>query len=332
MDLEILIIHLNGKEVLRNCLKSIFKDNSKAKVRLLFNNTTDDSLKVLNEFPKVEHHISNERLGFAQASNVLAKKSKAKYVIFLNNDVVVEKNWANELLKTIKKNKKCIAVQSKIRSYYKRSYFEYAGAAGGFVDKYAYPFCRGRIFGDIEKDNGQYDDERRVFWGCGVSLLVDRKYFIDSGMFDESFFMYAEELDFCWRANNSGKEIWYSPKSVIYHIGSFSVNKEKINFKKEYLISRNHFICLIKNNTFPELIPLVAGKLFLEIISLIRFPLSRGIPFLLSIPSVFYHLIFSRHHNLNKKVIKSNSLPLIYQKSIAIEHFLKHKKKYSDLS
>jgi GT2 family glycosyltransferase len=331
-DVEVLIIHLNGGEVILNCLRSIFKDDKNANVRLLFNKTTDNSIHLVkNQFKQVKIHFSKERIGFAKASNILAKKSKSKYVLFLNNDVVVSKNWAFELINTIKRRKNCIGVQSKIKSFYRKDYFEYAGAAGGFMDKYGYPFCRGRIFGTVEKDIGQYNDEIRVFWGCGVSLLVERKEFVRLEGFDESFFMYAEELDFCWRTNNNGKEIWYSPKSIIYHIGSFSVNAEKINFKKEYLISKNHFICLIKNSKFPDLIFLLIGKFFLEILSMIRFPMKRGIPFLMSLPSIIYYFIFLKMGMLSKKFITSNK-HLIYQKSIALDYFINHKKTFKSLN
>lgn len=326
-ETEILIIHLNGEEVIFNCLNSIYKDDKNSKVKVLFNNTTDNSIQLIKKnYPKTEIYTTKERLGFAEASNYLAKKSRAKYIIFLNNDAVVEKDWKKELVKTIKRNEGCIAVQSKIRSYYKREYFENAGAAGGFIDKYGYPFCRGRIFETVEKDKGQYNDERRIFWGCGVSLLVERKTFMNLGMFDESFFMYAEELDFCWRANNKGKEIWYSPKSVVYHIGSFSVNKEKINFKKEYLISRNHIICLIKNTSFHSNLRVIFGKLGLEMISLMRFPIRRGIPFLFSIPSVFYYLITHKR----EKITHKNNM-VIYPRSIALDHFIGNKKTFKEL-
>ena len=332
-SVEILIIHLNGEEIIVNCLESIFKDNLKSKVRVLFNKTEDNSIKLVkNKFPKVKYYVSEKRIGFAEASNFLAKKSKSRYIIFLNNDVVVSKNWTSELLKTIKRNKNCVAVQSKIKSFYNKSYFEYAGAGGGFIDKYGYPFCRGRIFESIEKDIGQYNDEIRVFWACGVSLLVNREYFIKSGMFDESFFMYAEELDFCWRANNSGKEIWYSPKSIIFHIGSFSVKREKINFKKEYLISRNHLISLIKHNTLFELWFLLPIRVFLEIISSIRFPLKRGLPFFASLPSIIYYSIFKRKNNLIKKNNGSGYNHLVYPRSIALDHFINNKKTFKSLN
>ncbi len=330
-ELEILIIHLNGEKVIDNCLNSIYKDDKRANVSLLFNQTTDNSIEfVKKKYPDAKIHITDKRMGFAEASNYLVKNSKSKYTIFLNNDTIVGKGWKSELLKTLKKNKKCIAVQSKIRSYYQKDYFENAGAAGGFIDKYGYPFCRGRIFESVEKDNGQYNDEIRVFWGCGVSLLVDRKEFVKLGMFDESFFMYAEELDFCWRANNNGKEIWYSPKSVIYHMGSFSVKEEKINFKKEYLISRNHYLSLMKNNPFPARLGLLLGKTMLELISLARFPIKRGLPFLISFPYTLYYLV-SKHKNMHHDKLREDVKKMIYPRSIALDHFIQNKKTFKEL-
>ncbi|MSS74077.1 glycosyltransferase family 2 protein [Candidatus Pacearchaeota archaeon] len=332
-ELEILIIHLNGTEVIINCLKSIFADDASAKVTILFNATTDKSIEVVGKkFPQVKFYITHERLGFAQASNFLAMQSKAKQIIFLNNDLIVSKNWANEMIKTLKAHSKCIGVQSKVKSFYNRNYFENAGAAGGFIDKYGYPFCRGRIFDNVEKDKGQYDDETRIFWGCGVSFLVNRDEFIKRGMFDEKFFMYAEELDFCWRTNNQGMEIWYSPKSVVYHMGSFSVNYEKINFKKEYYITRNHILAFLKNYSMFNILKLLPTRLMLELISALRFPLKRGIPFVLSLPNIIYYFI-QRKNIIKSKLFseKSNLNNLIYPQSIAMEYFIKHKKTFKDL-
>jgi len=330
--IEILIIHLNGEEIIIGCLKSIFNDYKNANVRILFNKTEDKSIELVRkEFKRVKIHVSDKRIGFAEASNFLVKKSNSKYVIFLNNDTIVSKDWSNELIKTLERHKNCVAVQSKIRSFYERDKFENAGAAGGFVDKYGYPFCRGRIFSYVEKDKGQYDDERRIFWGCGVSLLVNRKEFIKLGMFDEKFFMYAEELDFCWRANNRGRQVWFSPKSVIYHMGSFSVKKEKINFKKEYLISRNHYLALIKNNPLPSSLKLLFGKTMLELISLVRFPIRRGLSFILSLPYWVYYLI-SKHNSLHHHKIKENVKEIIYQRSIALDHFIGNKKTFKELN
>ncbi len=334
---EILIIHLNGKEVLDNCIKSIYEDNRNAKVRVLFNNTTDGSDSfIIKKYASIIHHSSSKTLGFAEASNFLAKKAKSRNIIFLNNDTIVGKNWLKELEKTMKRHKSCIAVQPKVKSYFKRENFEYAGAAGGFIDKYGFPFCRGRIFNTIEKDKNQYNEESKIFWACGVCMLVNREFFIKSGGFDESLYMYAEEIDFCWRANVSGKEIWYSPKSSIYHIGSFSVRKEKINRKKEHLITRNHLIIFLKNHKLSSLFFLFPIRLILELVATLRFPKKKAISLVFSLFSVPYYFLSG---GLEKRRIVQNSRKsnfseinkLIYQKSIALDYFLKRKQTFKEL-
>ncbi|MDO8563646.1 MAG: glycosyltransferase family 2 protein [Nanoarchaeota archaeon] len=334
---DILIIHLNGEKVIEECLTSIFSDNKTASVHILFNNTKDNSINLVkNKFPKVKLHYTKKTIGFAEASNLLAKKATSKYIVFLNNDVIVEKNWLSEMLATMKKNKNCIAVQPKIRSYFQRDCFEYAGAAGGFIDKYGYPFCRGRIFNSIEKDKGQYNDSIRIFWACGVCILTDKEFFLKSKGFDESLFMYAEELDFCWRANILGKQIWYSPKSIIYHIGSFSVNKEKLNLKKEYLITRNHLLVFLKNYSNLSLLKLLPMRILLEIIAALRFPVKKAIPLIRSIFSIPFILLGSfsknRHEIQSKRKVSDKEYSsIVYDGSVALDHFLKGKKTFKDL-
>lgn len=334
---DILIIHLNGEKIIDECLSSIYSDNKKASVHILFNNTQDNSVNLVKDkFPRANRHFTKKTIGFAEASNLLAKKAKSKYIVFLNNDVVVEKNWLSEMLTTIKSNKNCIAVQPKIRSYYQRDCFEYAGAAGGFIDKYGYPFCRGRIFNSIEKDNHQYDDSIRVFWACGVCILTDKNFFLKSRGFDESLFMYAEELDFCWRANIFGKEIWYCPKSVIYHIGSFSVNKEKINLKKEYLITRNHLLVFLKNYSLLNIVKLLPMRILLELIAAVRFPKKKAIPFIRSLFSIPFIIMGNFRKDRifiqsKRKISDEQYRKLMYDGSIALDYFLKSKKTFKDL-
>lgn len=334
---DILIIHINGEKIIKDCLYSIYKDNKNASVILYLTGTTDNSEEIVRKnFEKVKIFKSDKVLGFAEASNFLVRKSKSKYVVFLNNDTTVEKDFIINMLKTLKKHKNCVAIQPKVKSLMQKDYFEYAGAAGGFIDKYGFPFCRGRIFNLIEKDNNQYDDEVRIFWACGVCMFVDRKFFIETGGFDESLFMYAEELDFCSRSNILGKEIWYSPKAVIYHIGSFSVNNQKINFKKEYLITRNHLIVFIRNHSNLSLIKLLPFRILLELIAAVRFAKKKSLAFILSLFSVPYHFIIEGHTKREqiqrlRKVSDEEISHLVYNKSIALEHFLNGKKTFKEL-
>lgn len=334
---NILIIHINGEDVIKNCLSSIYKDNKNASVLLYLTGTSDNSEDIVRKnFPKVKIFKNKSIRGFAEASNFLIKKSNAKYAVFLNNDTIVEKNFISNMLATIKRHENCVAVQPKVKSLKQKQHFEYAGAAGGFIDKYGFPFCRGRIFNSIEKDTKQYDDEIRTFWACGVCMLVNRNFFIASGGFDESLFMYAEELDFCSRANILGKEIWYSPKSTIYHIGSFSVNQEKTNFKKEYLITRNHLIVFIRNYSVLSLIKFLPFRIILELIAAVRFARKKSLALLLSLFSVPYHFITEGHTKRKqiqslRKISDKSLSHLVYNKSIALEHFLNGKKTFKEL-
>ncbi len=337
MKADILIVHINGIAVLEHCLSSIYKNTNNPPVYLLFNATSDNSpALVKRKFPKVKAFFSKKRLGFASASNFLAKKAKSENIVFLNNDTEVGKNWLSSLLSTMQHRKNCIAVQPKVKHFFNRKKFEYAGAAGGFIDKYGYPFCRGRMFGFIEEDKGQYNDEIRIFWGCGVCLLVNRKFFLKTEGFDESLHTYAEELDFCWRCNILGKEIWYSPKSVIYHMGSFSVKKEFISLRKEHLITRNHLLVLLKNYSLSTLLKVLPFRIVLEVIAAIRFFPHKTLAFLMSMLSVPY-LYFTEINRKRNRIQKQRRLsdvslmPLIASSSVALLHFLKGRNTFKEV-
>lgn len=334
---DILIVHVNGEEIIKNCLSSIYKNTSNFDIYLLFNGTKDNSERIVSDtFPKVKVFRSKNMVGFAQASNFLAKKAKSDYILFLNNDTEVSRGWLDNMRRTIKKRESCVACQPKIKSYYERNRFEYAGAAGGFIDKYGYPFCKGRIFDNTEVDKKQYDKEERIFWGCGVCLLVDRKFFNKLGMFDEDLFMYAEELDFCWRVNLYGKEIWYCPDAEIYHMGSFSIKKEKKNIKKDYLITRNHLILLFKNYSTLTLLKIMPFRLFLETIAAMRFFPLRTISLLrtlLELPFLFFKYRNKRRIIQSNRVIKDEEMSnMILQESIVLEYFINNKKIFKDLN
>lgn len=335
---DILIVHLNGEDVLRKCLKSVYKNTKHFTVNLLLNNSSDGSKAMVEkEFPEAIVSNSKKTLGFAEACNIMAKESKSENVVFLNNDVEVERGWLDALIETKNKHKNCVAVQSKVMSYYKRDEFEYAGAAGGLIDIYGYPFCRGRIFDTIEKDKGQYDNEMQIFWGCGVCLLVDRKFFINSGGFDEDFFMYAEELDFCWRVNLYAKEIWFSPKSKIYHMGSFTIKKQKLNLQKGYLLTRNHLLLLLKNYSALSLLRIASFRMLLEIIAAIRYFPVKTISLLRSlvaIPFIFAFKTFRKREEIQarRKISDEAIKKLMLDGSIVIDYFLKNKKTFKQIN
>lgn len=341
--IDILIIHLNGEAVLRNCINSIYKNSPQnINVFVLLNSIGDNSENMLKkDFSKVKIFKSEKRIGFAEGCNFLARKSNSDYIVFLNNDAFVEKGWLDELYNTMKRHPKCVACQPKIKSFFEKNKFEYAGAAGGYIDIYGFHFCRGRIFDSIEEDLRQYDDEKRIFWGCGVCLLVKKDFFIKNGMFDEDFFMYVEEADFCWRANLFDKEIWYSPKSVIYHIGSFSSknygkNKNLLNVRNDYYITRNHVLLLLKNYSLYSLIKILPLKFFLDFIAAIRFFPDKTFSFIKSyayLPWFYVKRIKKKRNFIQaKRVLKDKELSnMMFKKSIALSYFLRNKKRFSEI-
>ncbi|MBS3091788.1 glycosyltransferase family 2 protein [Candidatus Pacearchaeota archaeon] len=337
---DILIVHLNGEDIIKQCLGSIKKNTKDADIYLLLNNSQDKSENIVRKkFPKVKIYKTDKTIGFAESCNILAKEAKSRYLIFLNNDTIVGKNWLDEMIKTVEKHKNCVACQPKIKSFFHKEDFEYAGAAGGFIDRYGYPFCRGRIFNIIEKDKGQYNDEMRIFWGCGVCLLVNRNFFLKSGGFDEDFFMYAEELDFCWRTNLYSKEIWFAPKSEIYHIGSYTTKQSNLsikNAKKDYFITRNHLLALIKNYSFIELTKILPLRIFFEIVAAIRFAPIRTLSFakiFISMPWIYISKFHKKRSFIqkNRKASDNKLKSLISKKSIVVEHFLKGKDKFNEI-
>ncbi len=337
-ETSILIVHVNGEDILKECLSSVFKNSPKStRVFVLFNSTSDGSREMVKKnFPRVHFFSSEELLGFAEASNFLARKTSSPYLVFLNNDAVVGERWLTSLLRTLENHPRCAACQPKVRSYHSRENFEYAGAGGGFIDKYGYPFCRGRIFNSIEKDREQYDDEIRIFWASGVCLFIRREDFEDAGGFDEDFFMYAEEVDLCWRLNLFGKEVWYSPKSVIYHVGSYSVKKANFHSKKDYLIIRNHLFLLLKNYSWWSLVKILPFRILLEILSAIRFFPSWTLASLksfFSVPWIFFTKLRKKRKAIQKRrsVLDRELRSLMYLKSIALSHFIFHKKTFKEL-
>ncbi len=334
---NILIVHMNGEKVLDSCLKSLSKtDYTNYDIHLLLNSTTDNSEEVSKKH-NVKIHKSKINLGFAGGFNFLLEKTKnidAKYIASIGNDTEVEPNWLTELVNFAEKNKADIC-QSKIRALRDKKLFENAGASGGFMDTYGYPFCRGRIFSVIEEDSGQYDNPTRIFWACGVSALFRKELFNEIGKLDKDFFMYAEETDFNWRANLAGKKIYIVPSSVIYHWGGYSINKEKVSPLKEYYLHRNTLIMFFKNYSDETIRKLKYKRIFLEIISALTFPRKKLIPITKALYWISRNkkLIKQKHNEVQRlrKLRDDEFGDLILDGSIAFQHFYKGKNKFSEL-
>ena len=244
----VIILNWNGEKLLREYLPSVIEttDTSIADIIVADNGSTDSSVELLRkEFPQVKLLEFKENYGFAEGYNRAIKETNYPYTVLLNSDVATTQGWINTLFDYMEANPNVGACQPKIRAYTNKTYFEYAGAAGGFIDSNGYPYCRGRIFDTVEEDNGQYDEVIPVFWATGAALMVRSELYLGVGGLDKDFFAHMEEIDLCWRILLTGSEIMAVPQSVVYHLGGGSLPAS--NPRKTYLNFRNNLLMLHKN-------------------------------------------------------------------------------------
>jgi GT2 family glycosyltransferase len=270
MDIAVVILNWNGKKLLEQFLPSVVEFSKEATVYMADNASTDESIAfVKREFPTVKI-IQNEcNGGYAKGYNDALKELSESIFVLLNNDVEVTKNWLPPMLLAFKNDDALVAAQPKILDYNNTDYFEYAGAAGGYIDSLGYPYCRGRIFDVLEKDNGQYDDTKTIFWATGACLLVRRDAFIEIGGFDEDFFAHQEEIDLCWRLNSRGGVIKYIGTSKVFHAGGSTLTSS--NPKKTFYNFRNSLLLLVKNNKRLNIWWLLFMRLLLDGVAAIHF-------------------------------------------------------------
>lgn len=245
---SVVILNWNGAQMLRTFLPSVvkFTNVELADVYVADNGSTDNSVEVVRkEFPSVKLIEFTDNYGFAEGYNRALKLLDTEFVVLLNSDVEVTENWIEPILSFMEVNPDVAACQPKILSYNDKRKFEYAGASGGYIDKYGYPFCRGRIFDNLEVDNGQYDAPAEVFWASGAAMFVRRRLYIEAGGLDSRFFAHMEEIDLCWRFLSRGYNIMCIPDSRVYHVGGATLKKE--NPKKTYLNFRNNLLMMYKN-------------------------------------------------------------------------------------
>lgn len=277
--LAVAILNWNGKNWLEKFLPSVIRYSENAEIYVIDNLSTDDSVEFLkSQFPSVKIILNDKNYGFAGGYNEGLKKINAEYYCLLNSDVEVTENWISPVLELFEEHSEIAAIQPKVLSYHNPRLFEFAGAAGGLIDNLGYPYCRGRVFDDVEEDNGQYDDEKEIFWASGCCLFIRSKDFWDQKGFDERFFAHQEEIDLCWRLINSGKRIFYTGRSTIYHVGGGTLNKQSP--QKTYLNIRNNLSMMLKNLPFPKLIWLIFFRLCLDGVAGVYFGIRQGFPHL----------------------------------------------------
>ena len=266
-SVAVVILNYHGKTFLERFLPSV-KASTYAHLHIVVadNASTDDSLTFLRSaHPDVEILINKTNEGFAKGYNTALRQVKADIFVLLNSDVEVTPNWIEPIVALMVSDKSIAACQPKILDWNNRTKFEYAGAAGGWVDRYGYPFCRGRIFSHCETDHGQYDTVEPVFWASGAAMFIRAAVFHEMGGFDDFFFAHQEEIDLCWRMQLSGYRVFACPTSVVYHVGGGTLPQG--NPKKTFLNFRNNLIMLYKNYRADERIWKIPYRLGLDAIS-----------------------------------------------------------------
>lgn len=272
--IAVVILNWNGKKLLEQFLPSIVQFSPEATIYVADNASTDDSVTFVKEhFPDIKIIQNKENFGFAQGYNQALNEVDEEFYALVNSDIEVTENWLVPILETFTKNQEIAVVQPKILDYKNKEYFEYAGAAGGYIDKYGYPFCRGRIFDTIEKDKNQYDDSVEIFWASGACFFIRKNIYKKNGGFDETFFAHQEEIDLCWRIKNQGHSIKYNSKSIVYHVGGATL--EQGNPHKTFLNFRNSLYMLVKNLPKSTFFGILFVRLVLDGIAGIRF-LTQG--------------------------------------------------------
>lgn len=321
MKIAIAILNWNGKNWLEKFLPTVLQYSENGSVYVIDNASTDDSIAFLQQhFPQV-HIIKNKKNnGFAGGYNEGLQSIHEEIYCLLNSDVEVTENWLQPIKYLFRKDKNIAAIQPKILSYDQKNYFEFAGAGGGLIDHLGYPYCRGRIFDDVEQDQGQYNDETDIFWASGCCLFIRKEDFWAMNGFDERFFAHQEEIDLCWRLINSGKKIYYCGKSTVYHVGGGTLNKQ--NPKKTFLNIRNNLSMLLKNMPWEQAIWKIPLRLLLDGLAAIYFTYKNGFSHFLA--------VIKAHFSFYTQIPKSISLrgntqkKQFYQtKWLIFRHFLK---------
>lgn len=242
----VVILNYNGAGMLRRFLPSIIEYSPEASIYVADNGSSDESCDVVrNEFPAVKLMVLDHNYGFAEGYNRALAQVDEEYAVLLNSDVEVTRGWLSPMTQFLDSNPEVAACQPKLLSFKQKDFFEYAGAAGGFIDKWGYTFCRGRIFNTVERDSGQYDDTTDVFWATGAALMIRNEVYKNNGGLDGRFFAHMEEIDLCWRLRSRGYRIACVPQSHVYHVGGATLKKE--NPQKTYLNFRNNLLMIYKN-------------------------------------------------------------------------------------
>lgn len=329
-SVAIVILNYNGQHYLEKFLPKVIEYSGSHAIWIADNASTDHSLEWLNaHYPNLNTLVISENKGYAGGYNDALRRIQADYYILLNSDIEVTENWIAPVIAFMESDPLIAACQPKIRAYDLPTHFEYAGAAGGYMDYLGYPFCRGRIFDTREEDLGQYDDEKDVFWATGACLFVRSSAFHAASGFDESFFAHMEEIDLCWRLLNMRFRITYCGKSTVYHVGGGTLHKS--NPKKTFLNYRNNLIMLYKNLPKGRRWKTVLIRLVLDGISSVRFMATGAWPDVLAIVRAHF-AFYAMIPELTRKIPRTRYRAPLYYRSVVWEYFVLGKHKFGKLT
>jgi len=330
----VVILNYNGKKFLEQFLPNVIAscDPTLTEVVVADNASTDDSVAFMRErFPEIRLIENGSNGGFATGYNLALRQVEAQYYVLLNSDIEVAPGWIEPVVAMMDADPQMAACQPKILSYYHKEQFEYAGASGGFIDKYGYPFCRGRVFQHLEEDKGQYDTPLEVFWATGACMFVRADLYHQIGGLDDSFFAHMEEIDLCWRLKNAGYKVYCCPHSKVYHIGGGTLPKNSP--RKTYLNFRNNLSLLVKNLPKQRVHRTILYRIFLDWIAAFKF-LAEGCP-------KDFKMVFKAHWDFYKRLdslrekraaVSHKLVSCIYQRNIVFDNVVRKKNKFSDLN
>jgi len=330
LKVAVVILNWNGRDFLEKFLPNVLECTlGDAELIVADNASTDDSISFLEKnYPNIRIIQNAENGGFAKGYNDALKKVESEYYVLLNSDIETTPGWIKPIIKMMDLDEQIAACQPKLLSYNEKHKFEYAGAAGGFIDKLGYPFCRGRIFDTLEEDLGQYDDPKEIFWASGACMFVRSKLFHLAGGFDEDFFAHMEEIDLCWRLKLRDYKIVYCPESTVYHVGGGTLNK--MNPFKTYLNFRNNLLLLHKNLPKRNLFPTIMMRLILDGVAGVKFFFSDGPKHTLAIVRAhfsFFGSISATRKKRKQTLIKPVSQ--VYGGNLLLDYYLSKKKTFN---
>lgn len=333
----VVILNWNGVNWLKKFIPVLIAntDASEADIIVADNASDDHSLAYLREnHQEVQLIILDKNYGFAEGYNRAIDQIQHPYTVLLNSDIEVSPNWLSPLVRKLSESEQNVACQPKILDYNNKHKFEYAGACGGYIDYLGYPYCRGRLFNELEEDKGQYNQEASVFWASGACLAVRTEKYKEVGGLDNLFFAHMEEIDLCWRLKSRAYHIFSVPQSVVYHVGGGTLSK--ISPFKTYLNFRNNLLLLYKNLPKGQLFKILLYRSVLDMVAGVKFIFDGQIKHFFAILKAHFHFYkmypkFRAKRIANRQQTKLESIPEIYKKSIVFQHFAKGVKLFSDL-